>query len=112
MDRWNDFVAAMHERPTDTLLMGVAADYLEDHGDPRHEPLRWLAENGKVGFVDGGYFPHRRNMRWQAWHTPGGYVLYPWYHAALAVMDEDSYSDPVAFRMALLDTWRREWLRN
>lgn len=42
-------IRGMRENPTCLMQMAALADYWQEQGDPRHEPMTWLVQNGRVG---------------------------------------------------------------
>jgi hypothetical protein len=108
-----DWVAAMTANPNCTVTMSAFADFLQERGDPRWEPLAWLAENGQVGVNDGmgsdGYWPWRSNKKSQA----NCAINEDW----LIVNEAQSFWGTIKERMGLLSRWvaatpeqRDDWL--
>lgn len=110
-DVWSAFVQAMRKHPLCITTMAAAADYLQERGDPRWEPLAWMAEYGKTGNPNGfdsGYWgEHNRNKARRS------RIALHWLRSCqltsiMTVIDE---------RLHLLETWavadavfRAEWL--
>ena len=75
-----ELLAAIRARPDDALLRLVYADWLQDHGDPRHELVRLETELGRLPVWAEEYHrqkPERDRLRSQfdtAWLVDLGYV--------------------------------------
>jgi len=94
----------MRANPYCLRTMAAFSDWLQERGDPRWEPLAWLAENGRVGssvgYRDESWAEHEVNK------PPQSYIPHEWYARAIGVywMHND-YDDNITNRMWLLTGW-------
>jgi len=100
-----DWIAAMEAEPACVRTMAAFSDWLQERGDPRWEPLAWLAERGKVGdpHLPCGYWCHEKGVAPQSRiedHT--------WWSRAFGELPHPLAHSPVPMRLALMSTYSRD----
>lgn len=59
-----DFETQLDDNPTDWTLRSIYADWLEEHGNPRAESMRWMVANKKKPWR---FLSHSNVQIWDWW---------------------------------------------